>query len=78
MSEHDNGDIFRLADLPIQDISAKSRENIRAAAHAELHAAMKPKSTFATVRRIYRRAEPVLVSALAASYLFWAFGSVLP
>lgn len=78
MSEHEDGDIFRLHQLPAEDVSAALREQIRAAAHAELRAAMTPASPAAKLWKLYRRAEPVLVSALAASYLFWAFGSVLP
>jgi hypothetical protein len=68
-----------LAALPTADVSAATAERIRREAHAALARAARPRALASRVRRTYRRAEPVLVLAVAASYLFFAFqAAILP
>jgi hypothetical protein len=66
-----------LRSLPRYDVSELSARRIRTKAHAELMRAASPKS-LGPLKRVYRKMEPILIGAVAASYLFWAVSVVVP
>jgi hypothetical protein len=68
-----------LRTLPKLDAGPGAAERIRALAHAELDRRARSKTASRpVVSRMYRRVEPALVAAVAASYLLWAVGVVVP
>jgi hypothetical protein len=69
-------DLAALRARPAHDVPPLVRERLRRQAHRALAASTAPRRTW--VMRAYRRAEPLLAGALAASYLLWALGAVLP
>ena len=76
MSEVDDQDLD-LSGLAALDVDAATAERIRVRARAELARAAAPRPIRRAARRVYRRAELVVVGALAASYLVFALRAAL-
>lgn len=73
--EHEEGDL--LHGLPALDVDAATAERIRLRARAELARAAAPTPIRRAARKVVRRAELVVVGALAASYLMFALRAAL-
>jgi hypothetical protein len=76
--DDDDGMLDALRALPRHDLARESVERIRSRAHAELERSARRRAPARHLWHAYRRAEPLLVGALAASYLLWAVTAVLP
>jgi hypothetical protein len=76
MSDHDDDDLD-LSGLAPLDVDAATAERIRLRARAELAHAAAPTPIRRAARTVYRRAELVVVGALAASYLMFALRAAL-
>ena len=76
MSDHDHDDLD-LSGLAPLDVDAAAAERIRLAGRAALARAAAPTPIRRAARKVYRRAELVAVTALAASFLMFALRAAL-
>lgn len=76
----DDSDLFaRISRLPAPELDPAAAEGIRRRAGAAFlrHAERANHPWLDRLMRWYRRVEPVMVTAVAASYLFWGFTSAM-
>lgn len=86
MAQHENTDaldesalLARLAELPLPALDHAAGERIRRRARAVFvrESERRSHAWLSLVTRFYHRVEPVMTATVAASYLVWAFQSVI-